>query len=160
MFASTIRAVARRAYTTEAAQALTRAPAATAAASSTPATSADVDVSVISGAPGNLATQRVVKIYRPAKTAMQSGLDNTRFWKVDWNAEDRWENPLMGWASSADYMQGSFLKFRTEEEAIRFAERQGWQYEVVEPAEVKFTKKVYAKNFTFVPGKLRYIHTK
>jgi NADH dehydrogenase (ubiquinone) Fe-S protein 4 len=57
------------------------------------------NVSVISGAPENLKL-RTARIYRPAKTAMQSGLDNTRFWKMDWNADARWENPLMGWVSS------------------------------------------------------------
>lgn len=32
----------------------------------------------------------------------------------------RWTNPLMGWASSADYVQGTTMKFRTREEAVAF----------------------------------------
>jgi NADH dehydrogenase (ubiquinone) Fe-S protein 4 len=57
-------------------------------------------------------------------------------------------------------MQGTFLKFRTKEEAIRFAERQRYAYEVMEPPETKFEKKVYAKNFQYSGKKLRFFHTK
>lgn len=31
----------------------------------------------------------------------------------------------MGWASSADYMQGTNVKFNTKEDAIHFCEKQG-----------------------------------
>lgn len=42
---------------------------------------------------------------------------------IDWDTlqgAGRWENPLMGWASSGDYMQGTQMAFPTKEEAIAF----------------------------------------
>ena len=38
-------------------------------------------------------------------------------WIIDWDTlpgGNRWENATMGWASSADYMQGTSLKFNTK----------------------------------------------
>jgi NADH dehydrogenase (ubiquinone) Fe-S protein 4 len=49
-----------------------------------------------------LAMTRSVRIFLPAKNAMQSGVNNTRYWKMDFDVlpeGERWENPLMGWAS-------------------------------------------------------------
>lgn len=54
----------------------------------------------------------------------------------------------MGWASSGDYMQGTALKFKTKEDAIRFAEKQGYEYFVQEPNVRAFRSKAYAANFT------------
>ena len=41
-----------------------------------------------------------------------------------------WCQLLMARAHSADYMQGTRLGFRTKEDAIHFAEKQGWDYYV------------------------------
>lgn len=54
----------------------------------------------------------------------------------------------MGWASSSDYMQGTSLRFSTKEAAIRFAEKQGYEYYVQEPNVRAFRPKAYAANFT------------
>lgn len=54
---------------------------------------------------------------------MQSAKGKTRRWLIDWDVlqgAGRWENPLMGWASSGDYMQGTQMSFPTKEEAIAF----------------------------------------
>lgn len=56
---------------------------------------------VVSGAPEDL-HRRPVRIYRPAKSAMQSGLHGNLHWRIDWDvkAEDnRWEHPVMFWAA-------------------------------------------------------------
>ena len=47
-------------------------------------------------------TTRKVRIYRPANTTMQSGTSSSqaRLWRIDFETQDRWENSLMGWASS------------------------------------------------------------
>lgn len=37
----------------------------------------------------------------------------------------RWENQLMGWQSSADFMQGTHIFFKSKDDAIHFAEKQG-----------------------------------
>ena len=45
----------------------------------------------------------------------------------------RWENPLMGWTSTGDpyaHVGDSALCFDSEEAAIEFAQRHGWDYTV------------------------------
>jgi len=67
---------------------------------------------------------------------MQSGGAKGEKWRIDWDTlpgGGKWENPLMGWASSADYMQGTRLTFTSMEDAVRFAEKQGWDYYVQQP---------------------------
>jgi hypothetical protein len=48
----------------------------------------------------NAQYQRVVRVTRPAKSTTQSGTFNARDWEVTWETQERWENPLMGWAST------------------------------------------------------------
>lgn len=45
---------------------------------------------------------------------------------------------------SADYMQGTHVKFDTKEQAMHFCEKQGWEYFVQEPAKSKFVPKSYS----------------
>ena len=102
-------------------------------------------------------------IYKPAKTATQSGNWTSEHWLMDWDVlpkGHRWENPLMGWASSADFMNGHRLQFKSKEDAINFANKQGYEYFVQEPNVRKFVPKAYANNFTHVPGKLKQVRTK
>lgn len=86
-----------------------------------------LDAAVVSGAPVELQA-RTVRIFKPSKPATQSGNWNGRHWRMDWDVlprGHRWENPLMGWQSSGDFMQGTHLNFKTKEDAIHFAEKQG-----------------------------------
>ncbi|KAJ3091618.1 hypothetical protein HK102_014048 [Quaeritorhiza haematococci] len=95
-------------------------------------------------------SRRNVRIYRPADSVTQSG-KNKVYWKIDFDVLDKWENPLMGWTSSGDTVQALTIKFKTKEDAILFAERQGYDYWVEEPKASKFTIKSYADNY-----KVRY----
>jgi NADH dehydrogenase (ubiquinone) Fe-S protein 4 len=82
---------------------------------------------------------------------------------MDWdvlNKGHRWENPLMGWQSSADAMQGTHLNFESKEDAIRFASKQGYEYFVQEPNERRFTPKAYATQFEHSAKKLKQVRTK
>jgi hypothetical protein len=102
-------------------------------------------------------------IYQPSKPATQSGNWGTRHWRMDWDVlakGHRWENPLMGWQSSGDFMQGTKLEFKTKEDAIHFAEKQGYEYFVQEPNERAFAPKAYANNFLYSPKKLKHVRTK
>jgi NADH dehydrogenase (ubiquinone) Fe-S protein 4 len=56
----------------------------------------------IKGVPQEI-NQRTVRIYRPAKSAMQSGVANSLDWKIDFDVKSRWENELMGWSSRYFY---------------------------------------------------------
>ena len=66
----------------------------------------------------------------------------------------------MGWQSSGDFMQGTKLNFKTKEDAIRFAEKQGYEYFVQEHNERRFTPKAYANQFVHSPGPLKQVRTK
>jgi len=66
----------------------------------------------------------------------------------------------MGWQSSADFMQGTHLNFKTKEEAIRFANKQGYEYFVQEPNERKFAPKAYADQFVWSGKPLKQVRTK
>lgn len=82
---------------------------------------------------------------------------------MDWDVlgkGHRWENSLMGWQSSGDFMQGTHVNFKSKEDAIHFAEKQGYEYFVQEPNSRKFTPKAYANNFVYSPKKLKHIRTK
>jgi hypothetical protein len=61
------------------------------------------------------------RIYKPAKTAMQSGTAKTKEWMLDYEPEQPREiEPLMGWTSSGDMRQQVQLRFDTPEEAIAY----------------------------------------
>ena len=90
------------------------------------------------------------RIFRPAKTAMQSGRAGTRRWVLEYEpATPREPDPLMGWASARDTLNQVRLKFATLEEAKQFAEKKGLDYVVVEPQERTFKSKSYADNFRY-----------
>jgi len=92
----------------------------------------------------------VAHIYRPAKTAMQSGTAKTREWVLDYEPEQPREiEPLMGWTSSGDMRQQVRLRFGSLEEAIAYAERHGIPYQVAD-AKVPARRAIaYSDNFSF-----------
>jgi NADH dehydrogenase (ubiquinone) Fe-S protein 4 len=62
---------------------------------------------LVSGAPPELVTERVVRIFQDSKPATQSGTHGTSVWRLDWDIQgqaNRWENDLIGYQSSGDYM--------------------------------------------------------
>ena len=74
-----------------------------------------------------------VRIYKPAKTAMQSGQRNTKEWVLETEPAPKEIDPLMGWTSSRDTMQQVKLYFATLEEATAYAKKEGWGYTVELP---------------------------
>ena len=82
----------------------------------------------------------LARIYRPAKTAMQSGKAKSRDWRLEFEpASARTLDPLMGWTSSTDMNGQVRLSFETKEEAVAYAERHGITFEdgaVMDPAEL------------------------
>ena len=90
----------------------------------------------------------LARIYKPAKTAMQSGTANTKEWVLDYEpAEARQVEPLMGWTSSGDMRQQLRLRFDTKEEAIAYCERHGIAFQVSEPKPHTRRMMAYADNF-------------
>lgn len=90
------------------------------------------------------------RIYKPAKTAMQSGPARTKEWVLEFeSATPREIDPLMGWTSSRDTQTQVQLSFETKEEAIAYAERNGIAYRLMEPKPRQQVRKSYADNFRF-----------
>ena len=88
------------------------------------------------------------KIYRPSKTATQSGQAKTSRWILEYEAEKPREiEPLMGWTSSSDTRTQVKLSFATKEEAIAYAQREGLAYLVAEPHETTRRPMAYSDNF-------------
>jgi len=92
----------------------------------------------------------VARIYKPTRTAMQSGAAKTKLWQLDYEPEEpRQVEPLMGWTSSGDMKQQLRLRFETKEEAVRYCEENGIPYQVFEPHEPARRRIAYADNFAF-----------
>lgn len=90
------------------------------------------------------------RIYKPAKTAMQSGIAKTKEWVIDFEPEEpRQVEPLMGWTSSGDMRQQLRLRFATKEEAVAYCERHGVAYQVSEAKVPSRRGLSYADNFAF-----------
>ncbi|MBV1697038.1 MAG: ETC complex I subunit [Hyphomicrobiales bacterium] len=90
------------------------------------------------------------RIYRPARTAMQSGEANTKEWVLDYEPEQpRNIEPLMGWTSSSDMKQQIRLNFDSKEEAVAFCEREGIPYQVFESIPSVRQRMSYSDNFAY-----------
>ena len=88
------------------------------------------------------------KIYKPTKTAMQSGLGKNDKWIIEYITKRPGINPLMGWESSTDTLSELKLEFSNKESAINYAKRNKIIFEVIETKERKTIKKSYSDNFT------------
>ena len=92
----------------------------------------------------------LARIYRPAKSAMQSGMAKTHFWILEFEpASARKVDPLMGWTSSTDMKQELRLRFATAEEAVAYCERHGIPYQVHGAKEAARRPMAYADNFAY-----------
>ncbi len=90
------------------------------------------------------------RIYKPARTAMQSGRAKTKAWALDYEPDAaRVVEPLMGWTSSSDMKSQLRLRFASREEAIAYCERHGIAYQVFEAKEPARRPIAYADNFAF-----------
>jgi hypothetical protein len=94
------------------------------------------------------------RIYRPAKTAMQSGYARMKEWVLEFAPQAaRGIDPLMGWTTSSDMTAQVRLEFDSRDEAIAYAQRNGIPYTVHEPKPRKAIRKSYSDNFKY--GRLR-----
>ena len=90
------------------------------------------------------------RIYKPSKTAMQSGQAATKDWLLEFEPEEpRTIEPLMGWTSSGDMKQQVKLTFDTKEDAVAYCEQAGIAYQVFESEPVKRRIMSYSDNFAF-----------
>jgi hypothetical protein len=88
------------------------------------------------------------RIYRPAKTAMQSGRAKTQDWLLDYEPDQpRAVEPLMGWTSSTDMKSQVRMRFASKEEAVAYCARHGIAYQVFEDKPSVRRGLSYADNF-------------
>ncbi|KAF8055760.1 NDUFS4 [Scenedesmus sp. PABB004] len=105
--------------------------------------------------------KRKARVFSPARTAGQQGLGNTSFggrgrsWRIAFETQEKWINPLMGWTSTADPLENvarASLQFYTKEEALAFCRKHGWEATVVEPQPRRNTRQKrfagYGDNFS------------
>ena len=92
----------------------------------------------------------LARIYKPAETAMQSGVAKTKAWVLDYEPEEpRVVESLMGWTTSGDMKSQIRLRFATKEDAIAYAERHGIPYQAQEAKAAPRHGLSYADNFSF-----------
>lgn len=91
-----------------------------------------------------------VKIFRPTKSATQSGKKNTKKWLVLPIEEQniRSINSLTGWISADNTSSQLKFEFQNKKDAIKFAKESNFDYIVEEPEISKVKAKSYAANFT------------
>ena len=93
----------------------------------------------------------LARIFRPSKTAMQSGRAKASEWVLEFEPKAaRRSDPLMGWTVTTDTESSQVrLNFDTREDAVRYAEAHGLAFQLVDPKPAKRIIKAYADNFAF-----------
>lgn len=113
-----------------------------------------IETAVFSGMPAEQASRTVIIAPRINKT-LQSGGSVNHLWQITWKNEERWSNPLMGWTSTADPMSNVKLTFDTQEEAVAFAQKNGWKYEARAPVpETTVELGTFSYSHNFLPKKV------
>ena len=92
----------------------------------------------------------LARIFRPAKSAMQSGRAKSQTWTLEFAPSAARElDPLMGWTETTDMNGQVRLSFDTRELAVDYARRHGLAFEVQPDQETRRIIKSYADNFAY-----------
>ncbi len=90
----------------------------------------------------------LARIFRPAKTAMQSGKARTKDWVLEFeSASAKRPDPLMGWTSSSDMNAQVRINFETADEAVAYATAHGIPFQLFPEQRRSHIVKAYADNF-------------
>ncbi|CAD7684091.1 unnamed protein product [Nyctereutes procyonoides] len=92
-----------------------------------------LDITTLTGVPEEHIKTRKVRIFVPACNNMQSGVNNTKKWKMEFDTRERWENPLM------------VLK----KMHLLLQKKNGWSYDIEERKVPKPKSKSYGANFSW-----------
>tara|TARA_Y100000996_G_C22208863_1_gene514549 strand:+ start:344 stop:622 length:279 start_codon:yes stop_codon:yes gene_type:complete len=89
-----------------------------------------------------------VKIFKPTKTAMQSGRAKYNKWVLKFlDKKNQLKDTMMGWNGGSNTITQIELKFSSKEDAINYAKKNNLDYEILETSERKVITKSYADNF-------------
>src|SRR6516162_1468588 len=89
------------------------------------------------------------RIFKPAKTAMQSGTRVPRWVLAYEPVTRRQPEALMGWTSAEDTLNEVRLHFETMEDAVAFANKNGLDFTIIPPQDSTEKPKSYADNFRY-----------
>ena len=93
---------------------------------------------------------QVARIFKPSKTAMQSGRARTKKWRLEFEpGSRRFVEPLMGWTGSSDTASQVAIHFETEDEAVAFCKKHGIDYVILPPRERRPKIRGYSDNFAY-----------
>lgn len=94
-----------------------------------------------------------VRIFKPSRSTMQSGLGKTQKWVLESEpVTKRTLEPLMNWSQSDDTLNQIKLSFPSREAAIAHAQKQGWEYSVAPERVKKIRPRNYMDNFRYIPS--------
>jgi hypothetical protein len=90
----------------------------------------------------------VARISELDRRTTQSGRANAGLWLLEFERKQaQLPDPLTGWNGSGDTNTQIKLTFRSREEAIAYAERNGIAYHIVPASPVTLKLQAYADNF-------------
>ncbi|MBL8642100.1 MAG: ETC complex I subunit [Alphaproteobacteria bacterium] len=93
-----------------------------------------------------------VRIYRPSKSAMQSGRAKAQDWILQYELRtSRAPGGVMRWTSSGDALNQVQLSFKSLEDAISYANKKGWNYTTQPEQERIIRPRNYVDNFKYIP---------
>jgi ETC complex I subunit conserved region len=97
-----------------------------------------------------------VRIYKPAKNAMQSGRSGQAgHWLLEYAAATpRGRDPLTGWTGADDTLEQVRIPFDTKDAALAFVAEQGWECDDrPDPRARRIKPSSYLDNFRYrAPG--------
>lgn len=93
-----------------------------------------------------------VKIFKPSRSAMQSGMGKTHEWILEFDPlTKRTPEPLMGWSQADDTLNQIRMVFPSSDAAVIYAQKQGWEYAVAVEKVKKVRPRNYSDNFRYIP---------
>jgi hypothetical protein len=88
------------------------------------------------------------KIYKKSKSAMQSGIKNTKKWCIEiMDIKERTVSSTFGWNSSTNTSDQIKIYFDKLDNAITFAKKNNLNFKVFKPNEKNKIIKSYSENF-------------
>ena len=87
-------------------------------------------------------------IFQPTKSAMQSGLNNSKKWCLT-NVETHktFLNSVFCWTGTSNPEKNIQIFFDELDSAVRFAKSRGYFFEIIDTPKRKIIKKSYSNNF-------------
>ncbi len=90
----------------------------------------------------------VARIIEADRKATQSGKAGTGRWLLEFErSQAQRPDPLTGWNGSGDTRTQVRLSFKTRDDAIAYAEKQGFAYHVIPAGPVSLKIQAYSDNF-------------